>query len=57
MSAKQRLRTLLLCSTLGIGSLLGVPMRAEEIEKLMADLNRPVIAHVLREESESDDEK
>ncbi len=57
MSLKHRLRALSLCFALSAGSLVGVPMRAEEIDRLMAALNRPVITHVLRDENENDEEK
>jgi len=30
---------------------MGVPMRPEEIEALMADMNQPKIAHVLPDEN------
>ena len=56
MSVKSRLRTLLLCGPLLMASLMGVPMRAEEIEELMSLANRPKIAHVLWEEKEDDGE-
>jgi hypothetical protein len=38
------------CFVLGFGSLLGVPMCPEEIEALMANMNKPKIAHVLPDE-------
>lgn len=56
MTFKSRLRSLVLCGTLGLGSLMGVPMRAEEIEELMSLANQPKIAHVLAEEKEDDGE-
>jgi hypothetical protein len=56
MSVKSRLRTLLLCGPLILGSLMGVSMRAEEIEELMALANKPKIAHVLPVEKEQDGE-
>ena len=36
MTMKSQLRTALLCFGLGIGSIMGVPMRAEEIEELIS---------------------
>jgi hypothetical protein len=51
----RKLRTLLLCFALGFGSLIGLPMRPEEITELMHAHNRPRIAHVLREEQEKTD--
>ncbi len=56
MQFKRRLRDLLLCLVLGWGSLLGVPMRAEEVEELMHLMNEPKIAHTLTEESDSGDD-
>ena len=47
MSIKARLRTILLCATLELGVLSGVPMRPEEIRALMHQLNQPKVAHVL----------
>ena len=38
-----------------MGALAGVPMRPDEIEKLMQDLARPRVAHVLGQESEKGD--
>ncbi len=56
MPFKCRRRSLLLCAVLGWGSLLGVPMRPEEIEELMKSMNEPKIAHTLAEESDSGDD-
>ena len=52
-----KLRVLLLCLSLGLGSMIGVPMRADEIEELMRGMNRPKVAYVLRDESDSDEDK
>jgi hypothetical protein len=56
MTVKSRLRTLLLCCPLVLGSLMGVSMRAEEIEELMSLASQPKIAHVLPVEKEDDGE-
>ena len=56
MTMKSQLRTALLCFGLGVGSIMGVPMRAEEIEELMSLANQPKIAHVLPVEKEDDGE-
>jgi hypothetical protein len=56
MSVKSQLRTLLLCGPLMLASLMGVSMRAEEIEELISLANRPRIAHVLKEEKEDEGE-
>ena len=42
-----------LCVTLEIGVLAGVPMRPDEIQRLMQEMNRPTQAHALP--SENDD--
>jgi hypothetical protein len=37
---------------LELAALAGVPMRPEEIEELMRQMNQPKLAHVLRDESD-----
>jgi hypothetical protein len=56
MSIKRKLLEILLCLVLGAGSLMAVPMRAEEIEELMRLMNQPKVAHTLREESDTGDD-
>ena len=53
MSIKKILRTVFVCAVLELGALASVPMRPEEIQDLMHQLNRPKLAHVLP--SEDDD--
>ena len=36
-------------------ALMGSPMRPEEIEELMRQMNQPKLAHVLRDENDSGD--
>jgi hypothetical protein len=55
MSLMKRLRAILFCLALGMGSLMGAPMRAEEIEELMSAMNQPKIAHTLRDETDKGD--
>ena len=43
MSTKHRLRTILCCALLEIGVLMGVPMRPEQVQELMRDMNAPKI--------------
>ena len=50
MSVKYKLRKILLITSLGIGSLLGVPMSPEEIEELLCQLSQPKIEVVVEEE-------
>ena len=47
MSVRKKIRVLLVCLTLQVGVLAGVPMRPEEIEELMHGMNQPALAHVL----------
>lgn len=47
MSIKRKFCETLLCLTLGLASLAGAPMRAEEIEELMHQMNQPKLAHTL----------
>lgn len=46
MSIAHRLRTILCCALLEIGVLIGVPMRPEQIQQLMRDMNAPKIVRV-----------
>lgn len=55
MSIQQRLRTLLVCIPLLFGALGGMPMRPEEIEELMHNMNEQKIAYTIPAESEDGD--
>ena len=55
MSLKKRLRVLLACAALEMGVLAGVPMRPEQIEALMHQMNQPKLACVLPGEKEAGD--
>jgi hypothetical protein len=55
MSWKKRLRVLFVCLALEAGTLFGVPMRPDEIENLMHQMNQPKLAHLLKEEDDSGD--
>lgn len=48
-------RSLLLCFALGFGSVVGVPMRPEEIARLMRWLSAPRIEISLPDETDSGD--
>ena len=52
---KRKFRNITLCLALGLGSLMGVPMRAEEIEELLHQMNQPKIAHTLPDENDNGD--
>jgi hypothetical protein len=53
VSLMTRLRVLLVCVVLQAGVLVGVPVRPDEIQELMHQMNQPKLAHVLP--SENDD--
>ncbi len=56
MSLRKRLRVVFVCAFLQFGTLMGVPMRPEQIQELMQQMNAPKIAHVLpSEEHDGDD--
>ncbi len=53
MSLMKRLRVLFVCAVLEMGVLMGAPMRPEEIQELMHQMNQSTLAHVFP--SENDD--
>jgi hypothetical protein len=55
MSLARRLRTVACCAVLEVGTLLGIPMRPEQIQDLMRAMNVPKIAETNPEESHSGD--
>lgn len=52
---KKRLRVVFACLTLEMGVLFGVPMRPDQIEELMHQMNQPKLAHVLKDEDDDGD--
>jgi hypothetical protein len=52
---KHRLRTLLMCLPLLIGSVIGAPMRPEQIEELLQRTNQQKVADIIPDESENGD--
>jgi hypothetical protein len=56
MSCASRIRVLLLCVALEMGVLTGVPMRPDEIQSLMNQMNQPKLAHVLPSDAEGGDD-
>ncbi len=56
MRLSTRLRTLLVCAMLEYAAMIGSPMRPEEIQELMRQMNQPTLAHTLREENDSGDD-
>ena len=55
MSLRKRLRVLLVCAALEFAAFSGMPMRADEIEDLMRQINRPKLAHALPADREEGD--
>jgi hypothetical protein len=55
MSMRKRLRALCLCGALQIGALFGVPMRPEEIEALIQQMNGAKPANELPGEEDRGD--
>ena len=47
MSLASKLRVLVVCVGLELGVLIGVPMRPDQIEELMHQMNQPKMAHQL----------
>ncbi len=52
MSLRKILRMVFVCCGLEVGALAGVPMRPEQIEELMHQMNVPKLAHALPAEDE-----
>ena len=52
---KRRFRKMFLCFVLCMGSQMGLPMRAEEIEELMRTMNQPKLVRKFAEEEEQGD--
>jgi hypothetical protein len=55
MSITRRLRTVACCAILEIGTLMGVPMRPEQIQDLMRAMNVPKVAQTNPDESNTSD--
>jgi hypothetical protein len=56
VSFKKRLRVVVVCAILQLGLMIGAPMRPEEIEELMHQMNQPKMAHVLPTGGEEGDD-
>jgi len=52
MSFASRLRVVFVCAALQLGVFSGVPMRPEQIQALMHQMNQPKLAHVLPADEE-----
>jgi hypothetical protein len=57
VSLKKRLRVVVVCAVLQLGVMVGVPMRPDEVEELMQQMNQPKVAHVLPTEDEDGDDQ
>lgn len=53
---KRKLRALFLCLPLLVGSLLGAPMRPEQIEELMRAMNQQKISRTVADDNQNDDD-
>ena len=47
MSLKNRLRVAMVCAMLQFGVAGGMPMRPDEVQELLHQMNQPKMAHVL----------
>lgn len=56
MGFRNRLGKVFFCAILGFAAFGGAYMRPEEIEELMATMNRPKVAHMLKEEKQNGDD-
>jgi hypothetical protein len=56
MSLAGRLRVWLVCAALEFGVLAGVPMRPDQIQELMNQMNQPTVAHALPADDEGGDD-
>jgi len=57
VSVKEKARKMLLIGAIGLALLTGAPMRPEEIEDLMHQMNQPKVAHALRDENDQGDDR
>jgi hypothetical protein len=57
VSIKSKFCKVIFCVTLGLASLAGTPMRPEEIEELMHQMNQPKIAHALPDENDNGEDQ
>ena len=53
MSIARRLRTVVCCAILEVGTLIGVPMRPEQIQDLMSAMNVPKVARTNPDDADS----
>jgi hypothetical protein len=56
MSFMSKLRVLLVCISLEIGVLGGIPIRPKDIEDLLRQMNQPQVTHVLPAEHDNGDD-
>jgi hypothetical protein len=56
MSLASRLRVAFICAALQFGVFSSVPMRPEQIQALMHQMNQPKLAHALPADEEGEDD-
>jgi hypothetical protein len=56
VTCRQRLRTIACCGILQLGTLLGMPMRPEQVQDLMHTLNQPKLAQTDPDEKANGDD-
>ncbi len=56
MSFRSKLRVVVVCLILQMGVMMNCPMRPEEIEDLMQQMNQPKLAHELPSEDDDGDD-
>ena len=54
MTLSEKMRVLMVCLSLQIGVVAGVPMRPDEIQECLHRMNLPALAHVLPSEADAD---
>jgi hypothetical protein len=56
VSIREKFRRILLVGAIGLALLMGTPMRPDEIEELIHQMNQPKVAHTLPDESDQGDD-
>jgi hypothetical protein len=50
MRLSSRLRTILVCAMLEYAAIIGSPVRPDEIQKLLRQMNQPQVTHVIEDD-------
>ena len=56
MSLREKFRKFAMVVAFGIALISGAPMRPEQVDELLFQISQPKLAHILRNEAESDDD-